>query len=177
MAFSLYDASAANFVQTLEAVVGFLGRAADHFQEKGIDAEEIVGTRLFPDMRPLRFQIVSVVHHSRGALEGIRNGVFSPDMGPPDLTYRHLRDMVLEAHEVLIGTDRDAVNAMVGRTVVFKAGDLELPFAAEDFLMSLSLPNFYFHATTAYDILRHEGVPLGKRDFMGRLRVKAQQKA
>jgi hypothetical protein len=66
----------------------------------------------------------------------------------------------------------DAVNALVGRDVAFQFGDRKLPFTAEEFLMSFSLPNFFFHATTAYDILRHKGVPLGKRDFMGRLRIK-----
>ena len=59
------------------------------------------------------------------------------------------------------------------KDVVFALGDHKLPFTAEGFLMSFSLPNFYFHATTAYDILRTNGVPLGKRDFMGRLNMKA----
>ena len=66
---------------------------------------------------------------------------------------------------------------MVGRDVSFKVGDRALPFTAEGFLMSFSLPNFFFHATTAYDILRHRGVPLGKRDFMGRLKLKREQDA
>ena len=66
----------------------------------------------------------------------------------------------------------EAVNALGGRDVVFLLGDHKLPFTAEGFLMSFSLPNFYFHATTAYDILRTNGVPLGKRDFMGRLKMK-----
>ena len=66
----------------------------------------------------------------------------------------------------------DAVNALGGRDVVFHLGEHKLPFTAEGFLMSFSLPNFYFHATTAYDILRTNGVPLGKRDFMGRLKMK-----
>ena len=62
--------------------------------------------------------------------------------------------------------------ALAGRDVAFQFGERKLPFTAEEFLMSFSLPNFFFHATTAYDILRHKGVPLGKRDFMGRLRIK-----
>ena len=66
----------------------------------------------------------------------------------------------------------EAVNALVGRDVTFKLGDRALPFTAEGFLMSFSLPNFFFHATTAYDILRHKGAPLGKRDFMGKMKLK-----
>jgi uncharacterized protein len=64
------------------------------------------------------------------------------------------------------------VNALEGKDVTFKVRDMTMPFTAEDFLLSFSLPNFYFHATTAYDILRLKGVPLGKRDFMGRMRLK-----
>jgi len=64
------------------------------------------------------------------------------------------------------------VNALEGRDVAFQFRDFKLPFTAENFLLSFSLPNFYFHAATAYDILRSKGVPLGKRDFMGALRLK-----
>ena len=80
--------------------------------------------------------------------------------------------MVTEARDALSAMTPDAVNALIGRDVMFQAGERKLPFTAEGFLMSFSLPNFYFHATTAYDILRHKGVPLGKRDFMGRMRMK-----
>jgi len=66
----------------------------------------------------------------------------------------------------------EAVNALGGKDVTFALGERKLPFTAEGFLMSFSLPNFFFHATTAYDILRHKGAPLGKRDFMGRLKLK-----
>jgi len=172
VAFSLYDASVANFIQTLHAVTGFLGRALAHLEENNLDPEEIVETRLFPDMRPFRFQVFSIAHHSRGALEGIQRGVFSPDQGAPDLSYRSLQGVIARAHDTLLQANLETINALVGRDVLFKAGDLELPFTAEDFLMSLSIPNFYFHATTAYDILRQKGVPLGKRDFIGQMRVR-----
>ncbi|MGN6451795.1 MAG: DUF1993 family protein, partial [Steroidobacteraceae bacterium] len=65
------------------------------------------------------------------------------------------------------------VNALEGRDVVFQLRDFKMPFTAKGFLLSFSLPNFYFHASTAYDILRWRGVRIGKRDFMGRLRLKA----
>ena len=68
MAFSLYDATVANYLQILGAVGGFLEKSLTHFQEKGIDPAEIVETRLVPDMLPFRFQIVSVAHHSRGEI-------------------------------------------------------------------------------------------------------------
>jgi len=173
MAFSLYDATVANYLQILGAVGGFLEKSLAHFRDKGIDPAEIVETRLTPDMMPLRFQIVSVAHHSRGAMEAAKNGTFTPSMGKPDLDYAALQALVTEARNELSVLTPEAVNALAGRDVTFKLGDRALPFTAEGFLMSLSLPIFFFLATTAYDVLRHKGAPLGKRDFMGKLTLKA----
>jgi len=173
MAFALYDATVANYLQILGAVGGFLDKSLIHFRDKGIDPAEVVEARLVPDMLPLRFQIVSVAHHSRGAIEAVKNGVFSPSMGKPDLDYAALQALVKEAQSELSALTPEAINGLVGRDVTFKFGERTLPFTAEGFLMSFSLPNFYFHAATAYDILRHKGAPLGKRDFMGRLNLKA----
>ena len=123
-------------------------------------------------MHPLRFQIVSVAHHSRGAMEATKSGVFTPPTAKPDLDYAALQALVTEARGELTALRPEAVNALLGRDVTFRVGDRTLPFTAEDFLMSFSLPNFFFHATTSYDILRYKGAPLGKRDFMGRLKLK-----
>jgi uncharacterized protein len=79
---------------------------------------------------------------------------------------------VSEARNELSALTPEAVNARTGHEVTFTIGGRTLPFTAEGFLMSFSLPNFFFHATTAYDILRHKGAPLGKRDFIGRLNLK-----
>jgi hypothetical protein len=173
MAFSLYDATVAHYLQILGSVGGFLDKGLAHFREKGVDPEQIVETCLAPDMQPLRFQIVSVTHHSRGAMEAAKNGVFVPPTVKPGLDYAALQALVTEARNELAALTPEAVNALEGRDVTFKLGDRALPFTAEGFLMSFSLPNFYFHATTAYDILRHKGVPIGKRDFMGRLKLKS----
>ena len=172
MAFSLYDASVANYLQILGGVAGYLDKGLAHFKEKGADLQEIVDARLAADMLPLSFQIVSVAHHSRGAIEAVQKGVFSPERGRLDLTYADLQNMTAGATSWLSALTPDAVNALAGRDVAFQSRALNLPFTAEEFLMSFSLPNFFFHATTAYDILRHRGVPLGKRDFIGRLRIK-----
>jgi hypothetical protein len=172
MAFSLYDATVGNYLQILGAVGGFLEKGLTHFREKGIDPAEIVETRLAPDMLPFRFQIVSVAHHSRGAMEAAKNGVFVPPSGKPDLDYSALQALVTEARNELSALTPEAVDALVGRDVTFKVGDRALPFTAEGFLMSFSLPNFFFHTTTAYDLLRHKGAPLGKRDFIGKMKMK-----
>jgi hypothetical protein len=171
MAFSLYDATVANYLQILGAVGGFLEKSLTHFREKSIDTAEIVETRLASDMLPFRFQIVSIVHHSRGAMEAAKNGVFVPSSDKPDLDYAALQALVTGARTELSALASEDVNALVGRDVIFKLGDRAVPFTVEGFLMSFSLPNFFFHATTAYDILRHEGAPLGKRDFIGKMKL------
>jgi hypothetical protein len=172
MAISLYDLSVASYLQTLGGVVGFLEKGLKHCTEKSIDPKEIVETRLYPDMLPFRFQIMSVAHHSLGAIEGVKKGVFSPPTGP-DYDYKGLQKLVADARDALQKMTPDEVNALEGRDVTFQLRDFKLPFTAEGFLMSFSLPNFYFHATTAYDILRTKGVPLGKRDYMGQMRMKS----
>jgi hypothetical protein len=173
MALSLYDTSVANYLQTLGAVGGFLDKGRAHFRDKGIDPETIVEARLAPDMLPFRFQIISVAQHSNGAIEGVRDGVFKPPSMKIPYGYAGLQGLVAQAREALSAWTPEAVNGLAGKDVVFALGDHKLPFTAEGFLMSFSLPNFYFHATTAYDILRTNGVPLGKRDFIGRLNLKS----
>ena len=168
MAFSLYDATVANYLQILGSVSGCLDKSLKHFQEKGVDPATMVEARLASDMLPLRFQIVSVAHHSRGAMEAAKNGMFSPPSAKPDLDYAGLQSLVTAARDELSALKPDAVNALVGRDVTFKVGDRTMPFTAEGFLMSFSLPNFFFHAVTAYDILRHNGVKVGKTDYIGR---------
>jgi len=172
MAFSLYDASVANYLQILGAIDGVLEKGAAHFREKGIDLGEVIETRLAPDMAPLTFQVISTAHHSRGAMQAAQNGVFTPPGAKPGIDYAGLQALVKEARDELAALKPEAVNGLLGRDVIFKLGERSMPFTAEGFLMSFSLPNFFFHATTTYDILRHRGVPIGKRDFMGRLNLK-----
>jgi hypothetical protein len=102
----------------------------------------------------------------------MKNGVFAPPSGKPDLDYAALQALVTGAHGELSALTPETVNALVGHDITFKLGDRLLPFTADGFLMSFSLPNFFFHATTAYDILRHRGAPLGKRDFVGKMKLK-----
>ena len=172
MATSLYDLSVASFLQTLGAVSGFLEKGRAHFAANGTDPNGVLETSLFSDMLPFRFQVQSVTHHSRGAIEGVKAGVFSPPPQIPPIGYADLQTMVAEARATLEALTPDEVNALEGRDMAFALGEHKLPFVAENFLMSFSLPNFYFHATTAYDILRMKGVPLGKRDYMGKMRMK-----
>jgi len=140
--------------------------------ENGAALDDVLETRLHQDMLPLRFQLVSVVHHSLGALKGIEAGLFKPPSGVPDADYAGLQGRIAAARDELQAYPRGAVEALEGRDVVFELGERRIPFTAEGFVLSFSLPNLYFHAATAYDILRMKGVPVGKRDFMGQLRIK-----
>ncbi|MGH8746565.1 MAG: DUF1993 domain-containing protein [Burkholderiales bacterium] len=172
MAISLYDISIPSYLQTLHAASGYLEKAAAHFKEKGVDLEEIVSTRLSPDMLPFRFQIQSIVHHSVGAIEGIKHGSFRPPSDLPDHNFLALQELVVEANQTLQQVMPDHVNGHEEAEVAFEIRDTRLLFTALGFLTSFSLPNFYFHAATAYDILRSKGVPVGKRDYLGKLRLR-----
>ena len=171
MALSFYDVSVASFLQTIDATAGFLDKAGAYFVKQGIDLEEVVETSLHPDMKPFRFQIRSVAHHSVGALEGLRSGSFSPPTPAPPYTYVQLQGMMADAHEAPTRVKPEEVEALLGRDVVFSAPGRHIPFKAENFILMFSLPNLHFHAATAYDILRQKGVPLEKRDFLGQLRI------
>jgi len=173
MATSLYDLSVASYLQTLSGVAGFLDRGLAHFEENNTDPNEIVETRLYPDMLPFRFQIKSIQHHSLGAIEGVKKGVFTPPGAMPEGGYAEMQAFIAKTRESLQALTREEVDGLEGKDVVFEIGQRKMPFTAEGFIMSFSMPNFYFHSTTAYDILRSKGVPLGKRDFMGQMRMKA----
>lgn len=172
MAVSLYDLSVASYLQVLPAVEAFLKKGQEHFAANKADADAVADIRLAPDMLPLRFQVHSVVHHSQGAIAGIKAGLFTPPPPMPKHGYAGLVQQVADARAALEKVTPDEVEALSGRDMTFAMGELKIPFTVETFLLSFSLPNFYFHAATAYDILRAQGVPLGKRDFLGRMRIK-----
>jgi len=171
MTFSLYTATIPSYRQILSALGGLLKKAEAFAAEQGIASGDLVKLRLAEDMLPFGYQVKAVVHHSLGAIEGVRKGMFSPDRGawPEDMA--GLKALVADALTALAAIDPAEVNGFVGRPMCFSMGDMRMDFTAEEFLLSFSQPNFYFHATTAYDILRWKGVPLGKRDFIGRPRI------
>lgn len=173
MTLSLYDATVAGYIQTVTAMTGILERALSHCSDNGIDPETLVETRLFADMAPLRFQIISVVHHSLEAIEGAKAGLFGPPTDQSLYDFAGLQKLMADTLAALRALDASDVNALAGTDVTFQMRDFKIPFTAEGFLLSFSIPNFHFHATTAYDILRSAGVPLGKRDYMGPMRLKA----
>lgn len=172
MTTSFYDLTVGSYLQIVGATAGFLQKGADHCKAEGIDPGEIVQAKLFPDMANFHFQVTSVTHHSLGAIKGIEAG----ELRPPkydDCDYAALQALTAATLAELKALSQDEVNALAERKVVFKMDAIEIPFTAQNFALSFSLPNFYFHATTAYDILRMKGVPLGKIDFLGSIKAGA----
>jgi hypothetical protein len=172
MAFSLYEATIPSYRQILGAIGSLLGKAEAYCAEQKLAAEEIIQAKLAPDMLPFAYQVKSTAVHSLGAIEGLRKGVFSPDMTPPPQTFSALKSKIADTLAALESINAAEIDGFLGRDMRFAFGERHLDFTAENFLLSFSQPNFYFHAATAYDILRSKGVPLGKRDFMGRTRIK-----
>ena len=173
MPIPFYDASVKSYIQVLDGVAGVLENGVSHAAASGMDPQEMVMTRLHEDMMPLHFQIVSVAHHSWGAIQGMQQGSFRPPSFELDMDYAALQGVVNTARESLAALDAAEVEALSDQSTVFKLGKNEIPFTNQNFLLSFSLPNFYFHATTTYSILRMLGVPLGKMDYIGQMQIGA----
>ncbi len=173
MSISFYDASVGSYLQILEGTANALAKGAEHSAEAGLDLQELVMSRLRDDMMPFHFQVVSTAHHSWGAIQGIQKGEFRPPSFELDKDYAGLQALIEEARTGLSGLDRADVEALAEGTLTFKLGKNEIPFTARNFILSFSLPNFYFHATTTYDMLRMQGVPLGKMLFLGQMKAGA----
>ena len=172
MAISLYDASVGSYLQILDAAQGVLKKGADWCADQGVDPQQIVDSCLFEDMRPFGFQVQQTIFHSAGAIEVMRSGLltFGGHRDRPD--YAGLQALLAQAAADLRAVDPAEVDSWSGKEVAFRVpGRDDRHFTAEGFLLSFSLPNFHFHAATAYDILRMRGVPLGKLDFMGALKL------
>ena len=172
MSFSLYDVTVPSYLQITTAISGLLDTAISFSAENNLTETDILQAKLAEDMLPFAYQVCAVGSHSIGAIEGVRKGLFSPDLTPPPETFAALKQRLDDNLAALNNLKPDEINSLAGGDMRFEFGDYKIDFTAENFLLSFSQPNFYFHATTAYDILRMKGVPLGKSQFMGQLRTK-----
>jgi hypothetical protein len=171
MPISLHAAFVPSALQMLGAADHLIDKAESWCGETGCDPREAIGARIHPEMLPFSYQVKSVAAHTAGAIDGMRAGVFSPDLTPPPQDFAGLRAAIARSRTALEAVSEDEMEGFIGQPMRFEMGEFRLDFTAEDFLLSFSQPNYYFHAATAYDILRMKGVALGKRDFMGRLRI------
>ena len=168
MTLSLHASLVPTWLQILGASLGWLDKAAAH----GMGEAELAEARLVEDMLPFAYQVKSMAVHSQGAIEALRQGVFSPKFGEAlPGTMADLRDRIDGAIAALVRLDEHEFESFAGKPMLFEIGEKRLNFTAEDFLLSFSQPNFFFHANMAYAILRAKGVPLGKLDYLGKLRL------
>ena len=167
MTISMYKASVPIFLQFLTSLSGVLDKAAAHAEAKKIDPAVLLNTRLFPDMFPLVRQVRAATDHAVNAC-GRLAGAELPTFGNNEATIPELKQRIDKAIAFLKGLKAADIDGTEAKEIkiTFPSGATR-EFVGQSFLLNHCLPNFYFHATTAYDILRQSGVEIGKRDFMG----------
>lgn len=153
------------FSRTLSALSNILARAEAHAAERKIDPAVLLQARLYPDMLPLARQVMIATDHAKGMAARL-TGTENPRFEDVETTFPDLRARIGRTLDFLGAIPADAFRDADARPVHIKAGPRELDFAGADYLRIWAIPNFYFHVTTAYNILRHNGVPLGKTDFL-----------
>lgn len=167
MPISLHAAFVPSARQIIGACIGVLDKAEAHAAATGCGDAALIGACLAADMAPVPFQVKSVAAHTIGAIDGVRAGRFTPSFGEMPTDFAALKAVLSAADTALAAVTEAEMEGFIGKPVTFALGTLEMPFTGDQFLLSFSQPNFYFHATTLYDIMRNQGVKLGKRDFMG----------
>jgi uncharacterized protein len=165
---SLSEIAVPTFVQLIGSVSAFLDKGAAHAQSRKIDPAVLLGTRLFPDMFPLVRQVQLVSDFAKGTTARLA-GMEPPKYADEEKTIDELNARLTKTVEFIKSLDRAAIDSAADKDITFPAGGgTQRTLKGKDFLVLSGLPNFYFHVTTAYNILRHCGVELGKRDFLGR---------
>jgi hypothetical protein len=166
-AISMYKISAPIFVQFLTSLSAVLDKAAAFAEAKKIEPSVLLNTRLAPDMFPLGRQVRAATDHAINAC-GRLAGAEPPALPTSDATIPELKERIAKTIEFIKGLKPAQIDGSEDKEIkiTFPSGAVR-EFTGQSLLLNNSLPNFYFHCTTAYDILRHCGIELGKRDFMG----------
>jgi hypothetical protein len=172
MSFSLYDCSVPVFRQYLAALSGVLAKAEAHCASGAVSEAEILEFKLADDMLPFTFQVMQSVFHSAGAVATLRGESYPRPDGLTSLAA--CKAAVDAAVGYLDGVKPGDVTVGADDDVTLQTPRGNMVFTARGYLFTFAYGNFFFHATTAYDILRHKGVAIGKRDFMGATQVKAR---
>jgi uncharacterized protein len=163
----MYDASVATMTHFLGGMSRFLKKAQAHAEAKKIDPRALLDARLFPDMFPLTRQVQIATDHAKGA--GARlAGVAIPSFEDTEKTFDELQARIAKTIDFLGTLKKEHFADAATRQVTLKTGGQDRNFTGAEYLNRFALPNFHFHMATAYAILRHNGVELGKGDFMGR---------
>jgi hypothetical protein len=166
MAISMYQASVPIFLQMLNSLSAILDKAEAFAAERKIEPAVLLGFRLAPDMFPLARQVQIATDMAKGCCARLA-GVEIPKYADDETTFADLKGRIARTIAFVQSFEPGAIDGSEERAIALTAGSRELRFTGQDYLVSFVLPNFYFHVTTAYAILRHCGLPIGKRDYLG----------
>lgn len=167
MSLTMHQAATLTFLQSLNALSKILDKAEAHCAAKKIDPSVLLSTRLFPDMFTLTRQVQLASDFAKGAMARLA-GIEIPKYADEEKTFDELRARLAKTVAFVQGVTAAQLDGSEERVIEMKIAGNPVTFSGRDFLFTNAIPNFYFHVTTAYDILRANGVELGKRDFMGR---------
>jgi len=166
MPITMHQASAPRFMNILKNLSGILDKAQAHAEAKKIDPKVLTSYRLFPDMFPMARQVQVACDTAKGACARLA-GVEIPKHEDTEQTFAELKERIAKTIE-FIGTLKPAqIDGTEDKEIVLKLGGQDRTFKGMQYLLGHAHPNFHFHVTTAYNILRHAGVEIGKRDFIG----------
>jgi hypothetical protein len=167
MAISMSSASAPVFVKTLGNMLAWLDKAEKHAEARKFDPNNFLLLRLAPDMLPFARQVQIASDNAKGPIARLA-GLEIPKYEDNEASFDELRERIRKTVQFINSVPADKIDGSEGREIVLPMRSGELRFSGENYLKHFALPNFFFHATTAYALLRHGGVELGKADFLGR---------
>ena len=168
MTISMYQASVPVFIRMLKNLAAILAKGATYAETKKIDPVVLVNSRLYPDMFPLVLQVQIASDVAKGC--GARlAGLEPPKFEDNEATYPELLTRIDKTVAYLETLKPEQIDGSEQRTITLQIRNKTMTFLGMPYLLNFALPNFYFHVTTAYDILRHCGVEIGKQDFIGKL--------
>ena len=166
MGISVYQATVPAVLQMFGSLSAVLTKAAAHAEAKKIDPSVFINARLAPDMHPLVRQVQIASDNAKGLCARLAN-VAIPSFADTETTFADLQHRIAKTVEFIKTLKPEQFEGGEKREITLKLGPQEVKWSGQVYLLNFGLPNFYFHVTTAYDILRHNGVEIGKRDFMG----------
>ena len=167
MPLTMHEIAAPAFLQMLHSLSAILDKAAEHAQASGVDPAELIGSRLAPDMLPFSKQVQIATDHAKGAIARLA-GRDVPKFEDTESTVAELKARLAKTMAFIDSVEPVELEGSEDRQVTLRIAGREMSFTGRQYLQNFALPNFYFHVTTAYAILRHKGVPLGKADYIGR---------
>jgi len=167
MNLSMYQASVPVYIRILTNLGGILDKGAAHAEARKIDPTVLVNSRLFPDMFTFARQVQIATDHAKGSSARLA-GMDPPKFEDTESSFAELKARVDKTIAFLKTLKPEQIDGSEVKTINLKLGKESLTVQGMPYLLGIALPNFYFHTVTAYDILRHNGVELGKKDFLGK---------